>query len=92
MSLNSLEPDMTPRPDDQARAELRNLVAQASQRREQEHERIETEFWQKIDRLQKRYHGAQQDIADALDVKRNQILRQTKRYRSAGQAPADDNG
>lgn len=78
---------MTPRPDDQARAELRALVAQASQRREQEHERIETEFWQEIDRLQSRYHGAQQDIADALDVKRNQILRQTKRYRPADQDP-----
>ncbi|MET8572282.1 hypothetical protein [Streptomyces sp. NPDC004783] len=37
-----------------------------------------------IDSLQSR-HGAQQDIADALDVKRNQILRQTKRYRSADQ-------
>lgn len=81
---------MTPRPDDQARSELRDLVAQASKRREQEHERIETEFWQEIDNLQKRYHGAQQDIADALDVKRNQILRQTKRYRSAGQDPATD--
>ncbi|MGW2089088.1 hypothetical protein [Streptomyces sp. NPDC001880] len=78
---------MTPRPDDQARTELRDLVAQASKRREQEHERIETEFWQEIDRLQKRYHGAQQDIADALDVKRNQILRQTKRYRTADQDP-----
>ncbi|MFJ5787920.1 hypothetical protein [Streptomyces hydrogenans] len=83
---------MTPRPDDQTRAELRDLVAQANKRREQEHERIETEFWQEIDDLQKRYHGAQQDIADALDVKRNQILRQTKRYRSAGQDPTDDQG
>ncbi|WP_030220383.1 hypothetical protein [Streptomyces bikiniensis] len=83
---------MTPRPDDQARAELRDLVAQASQRRESEHERIETEFWQEIDRLQRRYHGAQQDVANALDVKRNQILRQTKRYGSADQDPAADNG
>ncbi|WP_030705121.1 MULTISPECIES: hypothetical protein [unclassified Streptomyces] len=72
---------MSPRPDDQARTELRDLVAQASQRREEEHERIETEFWQEIDGLQKRYHGAQQDIADALDIKRNQVTRQTKRYR-----------
>lgn len=78
---------MTPRPDEQARTDLRDLVAQASKRRDDEHERIETEFWQEIDRLQKRYHGAQQDIADALDVKRNQILRQTKRYRSAEQDP-----
>ncbi|CUW33302.1 hypothetical protein [Streptomyces reticuli] len=83
---------MTPRPDDQARAELRDLVAKASQRREQEHERIETEFWQEMDRLQKRYHGAQQDVADALGVKRNQILRQTKRYGAADQDPAADNG
>ncbi|MEV0580900.1 hypothetical protein [Streptomyces sp. NPDC050392] len=74
---------MTPRPDDEARTELRDLVATASQRRESERERVETEFWQEIDRLQGRYHGAQQDIADALDVKRNQILRQTKRYRPA---------
>ncbi|MGK3110579.1 hypothetical protein [Streptomyces sp. WAC05858] len=78
---------MTPRPDDQARTDLRDLVAQANKRREQEHERIETEFWQEIDCLQKRYHGAQQDVADALGVKRNQILRQTKRYRSADQHP-----
>ncbi|MER8233167.1 hypothetical protein [Streptomyces sp. NPDC094049] len=83
---------MTPRPDDQARAELRDLVTQASKRREQEHDRIETEFWQQIDDLQKRYHGAQQDIADALGVKRNQILRQTKRYQPASQDPAADNG
>ncbi|MFF5881045.1 hypothetical protein ACIQ9M_34450 [Streptomyces californicus] len=73
---------MSPRPaDDQARTELRDLVAQASQRRTDEHDRVETEFWQEIDRLQKRYHGAQQDIADALDIKRNQVTRQTKRYR-----------
>ncbi|MGW4161983.1 MULTISPECIES: hypothetical protein [unclassified Streptomyces] len=81
---------MTPRPDDEARNELRDLVAQASQRRDDGHERIETEFWQEIDRLQKRYHGAQQDIADALDVKRNQVLRQTKRYRSTDQPAAND--
>lgn len=80
---------MTPRPDDEARSELRDLVAKASQRRESERERVETEFWQEIDRLQGRYHGAQQDIADALDVKRNQILRQTKRYRSAEEPAAD---
>lgn len=83
---------MTPRPDDQARTELRDLVAKASKRRDDEHERIETEFWQEINRLQKRYHGAQQDIADALDVKRNQILRQTKRYRPADQDPDAANG
>ncbi|MFC8899046.1 hypothetical protein [Streptomyces cinereoruber] len=80
---------MTPRPDDEARTELRDLVAKASERRDSEHERVETEFWQEIDRLQGRYHGAQQDIADALDVKRNQILRQTKRYRSAEESAAD---
>ncbi|MET9656790.1 hypothetical protein [Streptomyces sp. NPDC006510] len=81
---------MTPRPDDQARTELRDLVAKASQRRDDGHERIETEFWQEIDSLQKRYHGAQQDIADALNVKRNQVLRQTKRYRSADQPATND--
>ncbi|MFJ8811267.1 hypothetical protein [Streptomyces sp. NPDC102490] len=80
---------MTPRPDDEARTELRDLVAKASERRASERERVETEFWQEIDRLQSRYHGAQQDIADALDVKRNQILRQTKRYRSAEEPAAD---
>lgn len=80
---------MTPRPDEQARTELRALVAKASERRASERERVETEFWQEIDRLQSRYHGAQQDIADALDVKRNQILRQTKRYRSAEEPAAD---
>ncbi|WP_331720669.1 hypothetical protein OG543_30140 (plasmid) [Streptomyces sp. NBC_01178] len=78
---------MTPRPDDQARSELKELATQANRHREEEHERIETEFWQEIDRLRKRYHGAQQDIADALDVKYNQILRQTKRYRNADQDP-----
>lgn len=77
---------MTPRPDDEARTELRDQVAKASKRRDDGHERIEREFWQEIDSLQKRYHGAQQDIADALAVKRNQILRQTKRYRSADQS------
>ncbi|WP_331726576.1 hypothetical protein [Streptomyces uncialis] len=77
---------MTPRPDDQARTELRDLAAQASRHRDEEHDRVETEFWQTIDRLQGHYHGAQQDIADALDVKRNQILRQTKRYRNADTA------
>lgn len=81
---------MTPRPDDEARTELHDLVAQASKRRDDEHERIETEFWQEIDHLQKRYHGAQQDIADALNVKRNQVLRQTKRYRSTDQPAAND--
>ncbi|MFH8736846.1 hypothetical protein [Streptomyces sp. NPDC017964] len=45
--------------------------------RDEEHDRVETEFWQRIDDLQKRYHGAQQDIADVLGVRRNQIHRQT---------------
>ncbi|MFG3398592.1 hypothetical protein [Streptomyces parvus] len=76
---------MSPRPDDQTRTELRGLVTKAAQRRDTERERIETEFWQEIDRLQGHYHGAQQDIADELGVKRNQILRQTKRYRPATQ-------
>ncbi|WP_030704947.1 MULTISPECIES: hypothetical protein [unclassified Streptomyces] len=80
---------MSPLPDDQARTELRRQVAQAAERRELERNRIETEFWQQIDRLQNSYHGAQQDIADELGIKRNQILRQTKRYRSA-QDPAHD--
>ncbi|WP_328380710.1 hypothetical protein OHB13_38360 (plasmid) [Streptomyces sp. NBC_00440] len=78
---------MTPRPDDEARTELRDLVAKASKHRDDEHERVETEFWQEIDALQGSYHGAQQDIAVALDVKRNQVLRQTKRYRTADQEP-----
>lgn len=81
---------MTPRPDNEARTELRDLVTQASKRRDDDHERIETEFWQEIDRLQKRYHGAQQDIADALNVKRNQVLRQTKRYRPTDRLATDD--
>ncbi|MFD5899650.1 hypothetical protein [Streptomyces sp. NPDC060366] len=80
---------MTPRPDEQDRTELRDLVAKASKRRDQEHERVETEFWRAIDALQGSYHGAQQDIADALEIKRNQVLRQTKRYRSADQPAAD---
>ncbi|WP_405824171.1 hypothetical protein OG705_29040 [Streptomyces sp. NBC_00838] len=73
---------MTPRPDEQDRTELRDLVAKASKRRDEEHERVDAEFGQEIDRLQGRYHGAHQDIADAPDIKPNQILRQTKRYRS----------
>ncbi|MFB6814486.1 hypothetical protein ACFCV8_08065 [Streptomyces sp. NPDC056347] len=73
---------MTPRPDDQAREELHELVAQAKKRREDGHDRVETDFWMAIDALQKRYHGAQQDIADALGIKRNQVLKQTKRYRT----------
>ncbi|MEG9551382.1 hypothetical protein V5N34_25260 [Streptomyces baarnensis] len=81
---------MSPRPDDQARTELRDLVAKAAQHRDAEHERIEAEFWQEIDRLQKRYHGAQQDVADVLDVKRNQVLRQTKRYRPAAPDTTND--
>ncbi|MFS0696699.1 hypothetical protein [Streptomyces nitrosporeus] len=81
---------MTPRPDEQARAELRALAAQASQRRDEEHERAETEFWQSIDVLQGRYHGAQQDIADELGIKRNQVLRQTKRYRPTAQDTTND--
>ncbi|MCO6698848.1 hypothetical protein [Streptomyces sp. Vc17.3-30] len=73
---------MPPRPDDRARTELQALVTEASKRRDAERLRAETEFWAEIDRLQRRYHGAQQDIADALGIKRNQILRQTKRYRT----------
>ncbi|MEU5560840.1 hypothetical protein AB0H47_32765 [Streptomyces globisporus] len=81
---------MSPRPNDQDRSELRDLVANAVQHRDTEGERIETEFWQEIDRLQGLYHGAQQDIADELGIKRNQILRQTKRYRPADQDTAND--
>ncbi|MGW2841828.1 hypothetical protein ACWCWD_29085 [Streptomyces sp. NPDC001493] len=73
---------MPPRPDEQSRTQLRDLVAQAKQRRDAAHERAETEFWTTIDALQASYHGAQQDIADTLDIQRNQILRQTKRYRT----------
>ncbi|MEU2100482.1 hypothetical protein ABZ741_39930 [Streptomyces globisporus] len=81
---------MSPRPNDQDRTELRNLVAQAAQHRATERERLEAAFWQEIDRLQGLYHGAQQDIADELGIKRNQILRQTKRYRPADQDTATD--
>ncbi|MFD0197002.1 hypothetical protein ACWHAN_25970 [Streptomyces albidoflavus] len=72
---------MSPRPDDDARSELRDLVAKASKRRDDAHLRAETEFWQEIDRLQRRYHGAQQDVADTLEIQRNQVRRQTQRYR-----------
>ncbi|MFD3851412.1 hypothetical protein ACFWVB_36865 [Streptomyces microflavus] len=81
---------MSPRPNDQDRTELRDLVAEAAQHRATERERLEAEFWQQIDLLQNRYHGAQQDIADELGIKRNQILRQTKRYRPAAQDTATD--
>ncbi|MEU0102916.1 hypothetical protein [Streptomyces sp. NPDC006267] len=81
---------MSPRPDEQARTELRALVAQAAQHRATERERLDAEFWQEVDRLQGSYHGAQQDIADELGIKRNQILRQTKRYRPAAQDTAND--
>ncbi|MEU0001809.1 hypothetical protein ABZ069_33355 [Streptomyces microflavus] len=81
---------MSPRPNDQDRTALRGLVAEAAQHRATERERLEAEFWQQIDLLQNRYHGAQQDIADELGIKRNQILRQTKRYRPAAQDPATD--
>ncbi|MFJ4966739.1 hypothetical protein ACIP6P_30530 [Streptomyces sp. NPDC088729] len=81
---------MSPRTHAQARTELRDLVAQAAQHRATERERLEAEFWQEIDRLQSRYHGAQQDIADELGIKRNQILRQTKRYRPAAHDTAND--
>ncbi|MFD5342314.1 hypothetical protein ACFWJY_00710 [Streptomyces anulatus] len=79
---------MSPRPDEQDRTNLRDLVAQAGQRRADGHDRVETEFWRSIDELQSRYHGAQQDIADVLGVKRNQVRVQTKRYRDQDQ-PAD---
>lgn len=45
------KPPMTPRPDDQARAEPEDPFAKASERRATERERVETEFWQEIDHL-----------------------------------------
>ncbi|MFY0516054.1 hypothetical protein ACOMD4_37565 [Streptomyces anulatus] len=78
---------MPPSPADEARAQLRALAAEASARRDERHEAVEAEFWQFVDQLQRSYHGAQSDIADALGVKRNQILRQTKRYRAAKTPP-----
>lgn len=45
---------------------------------------------QQIDRLQRRYHGAQQDVADTLDIQRNQVRRQTQRYRPDQTADSAD--
>ncbi|MER5556358.1 hypothetical protein ABT001_32675 [Streptomyces sp. NPDC002793] len=52
--------------------------------------RLEAQVWQEVDRLQGSYHGAQQGTADELGLKRNQILRQTKRYRPAAQDTDND--
>ncbi|EPH46895.1 hypothetical protein STRAU_0061 [Streptomyces aurantiacus JA 4570] len=40
----------------------------------------EREFWRQIAQMKTRYHGAQTDIAEALGITRDYILKRTKEH------------
>ncbi|MFD3542289.1 hypothetical protein ACFWUQ_22755 [Streptomyces sp. NPDC058662] len=40
----------------------------------------EKEFWQRMGELSKSYHGAQQDVADAMGRKRDYVYKNVRKY------------
>ncbi|WP_030387938.1 hypothetical protein [Streptomyces sp. NRRL S-241] len=40
----------------------------------------EQAFWQRMGELSKSYRGAQQDVADALNVKRDAVYKNVRKY------------
>ncbi|MEV7442969.1 hypothetical protein AB0O22_17750 [Streptomyces sp. NPDC091204] len=40
----------------------------------------ETEFWRRMGELSKSYHGAQQDVADAMGRKRDYVYKNVRKY------------
>jgi hypothetical protein len=72
---------VTPRPDQKTREALKARMAQARKDRDAAHERIEEEFWKAVAaELADSYHGAQADIAEAIDYTRDHILKSIKKH------------
>ncbi|MFE4206090.1 hypothetical protein ACFRSX_32775 [Streptomyces goshikiensis] len=73
---------MTPRPDTPSTAaQLRAAVRIAEAARDEVVLAAETEFWHRIGELSKSYHGAQQDVADALGRQRDYVYKNVRKHK-----------
>lgn len=73
---------MTPRPDAEPTTaeDIQAAVRIAQTARDNAVLAAETEFWQRMGELSKSYHGAQQDVADAMGRKRDYVYKNVRKY------------
>ncbi|MFJ6784509.1 hypothetical protein [Streptomyces yangpuensis] len=73
---------MTPRPETEPTTaqDIRAAVQIAQTARDNAVLAAETEFWQRMGELSKSYHGAQQDVADAMGRKRDYVYKNVRKY------------
>ncbi|MEV7581623.1 hypothetical protein ACFVGY_24065 [Streptomyces sp. NPDC127106] len=73
---------MTPRPDTEPTTaeDIQAAVRIAQTARDNAVLAAETEFWQRMGELSKSYHGAQQDVADAMGRKRDYVYKNVRKY------------
>jgi hypothetical protein len=80
-----------PRPEPAIREALKTRARAAMQRRDQAREQADTEFWLTVAaELESGYFGAQADIAAALGLTRDTVLKSIKRAKARqSEQPAD---
>ncbi|TDU67887.1 hypothetical protein [Streptomyces sp. KS 21] len=73
---------MTPRPEAQPNTaeDLKAAVQVAKSVRDAAVAAAETAFWQRMGELSKSYRGAQKDVAAALNVERDAVYKNVRKY------------
>ncbi|MFD9078242.1 hypothetical protein [Streptomyces erythrochromogenes] len=73
---------MPPRPDNPPTTaeDIKAAVQIAQTVRDNAVLAAEKEFWQRMGELSKSYHGAQQDVADAMNRKRDYVYKNVRKY------------
>ncbi|MCY0946301.1 hypothetical protein [Streptomyces antarcticus] len=72
---------MTARPDTQSGADdIKAAVLAAQAERDTAVSAAETRFWQTIGKLSQSYRGAQKDVAAALNVERDAVYKNVRKY------------
>ncbi|MDQ0945995.1 hypothetical protein [Streptomyces sp. V1I1] len=71
---------MTPRPDAETVDKLKAAVLAAKKERDETVAAAEKKLWQTIGKLGNAYHGAKTDIAEALGLTRDAVLKQVKKH------------
>ncbi|GAA1552755.1 hypothetical protein [Streptomyces globosus] len=73
---------MPPRPNTKPGTadDIKAAVLAAKSARDTAVAAAEKEFWQRMGELSKSYHGAQQDVADAMGRKRDYVYKNVRKY------------
>ncbi|MET9324056.1 hypothetical protein ABZX75_28385 [Streptomyces sp. NPDC003038] len=76
---------MTPRPETQAGTadDITAAVLAAKTARDTAVSEAEKKFWQRMGELSKSYRGAQKDVAAALNVERDAVYKNVRKYTDA---------